>query len=117
MRAWFTIWSCFTVRPIDGRRCRSTAAHAIPPKDRTRLRSARRCSLPGPWGPPHLNTPRYFVYGIKYGSLNKYDSVFKCLIMVQEAGLPVGGEEFNQYAMLEVHYNNPERRNGNSKLN
>ncbi|XP_046669183.1 dopamine beta-hydroxylase [Homalodisca vitripennis] len=28
----------------------------------------------------------------------------------QEAGLPVGGEGYNLYAMLEVHYNNPELR-------
>lgn len=30
----------------------------------------------------------------------------------QEAGLPVGGSDFNGYVMLEVHYNNPELRKG-----
>ncbi|XP_069676915.1 tyramine beta-hydroxylase [Periplaneta americana] len=28
----------------------------------------------------------------------------------EEAGLPIGGLDFNPYVMLEVHYNNPERR-------
>ncbi|XP_011493800.1 PREDICTED: tyramine beta-hydroxylase [Ceratosolen solmsi marchali] len=26
----------------------------------------------------------------------------------EEAGLPIGGEEFNRHVMLEIHYNNPE---------
>lgn len=29
-----------------------------------------------------------------------------------EAGLPLGGPAANKYVMLEVHYNNPELRNG-----
>lgn len=29
-----------------------------------------------------------------------------------EAGLPIGGENFNRHVMLEVHYNNPELRSG-----
>ncbi|XP_008559438.1 dopamine beta-hydroxylase isoform X2 [Microplitis demolitor] len=33
-------------------------------------------------------------------------------IYPKEAGLSVGGELFNQYIMLEVHYNNPERIKG-----
>ncbi|XP_048507699.1 tyramine beta-hydroxylase isoform X2 [Athalia rosae] len=30
----------------------------------------------------------------------------------EEAGLPIGGEKFNRYVMLEIHYNNPELRVG-----
>ena len=30
----------------------------------------------------------------------------------EEAGLPIGGPEFNLYVMLEIHYNNPERKEG-----
>ncbi|XP_050695852.1 dopamine beta-hydroxylase-like [Eriocheir sinensis] len=30
----------------------------------------------------------------------------------QEAGLPVGGPDFNPYVMLEVHYNNPRKLSG-----
>lgn len=30
----------------------------------------------------------------------------------EEAGLAVGGEEFNPYVMLEVHYNNQEKKSG-----
>lgn len=33
--------------------------------------------------------------------------------MFQEAGLPIGGKDFNPYVMLEIHYNNPEKRGGN----
>lgn len=32
--------------------------------------------------------------------------------VLQEAGLPIGGPEFNSYIMLEVHYNNPGLRKG-----
>ncbi|KAK5640110.1 hypothetical protein RI129_010921 [Pyrocoelia pectoralis] len=32
-------------------------------------------------------------------------------IYPEEAGLPFGGPDFNPYIMLEIHYNNPERRN------
>jgi hypothetical protein len=32
--------------------------------------------------------------------------------LLQEAGLPIGGPDFNPYVMLEIHYNNPERRTG-----
>ncbi|XP_021938401.1 dopamine beta-hydroxylase [Zootermopsis nevadensis] len=28
----------------------------------------------------------------------------------EEAGLPIGGSDFNPYIMLEIHYNNPEKR-------
>nr|CAD7578455.1 unnamed protein product [Timema californicum] len=28
----------------------------------------------------------------------------------EEAGLPIGGPDFNSYVMLEIHYNNPEKR-------
>nr|CAD7448509.1 unnamed protein product [Timema bartmani] len=28
----------------------------------------------------------------------------------EEAGLPIGGPDFNPYVMLEIHYNNPEKR-------
>lgn len=31
----------------------------------------------------------------------------------EEAGLSIGGQEFNPYVMLEVHYNNPELQKGN----
>ncbi|XP_001602880.1 tyramine beta-hydroxylase [Nasonia vitripennis] len=31
----------------------------------------------------------------------------------EEAGLPIGGENFNRFVMLEVHYNNPELLAGN----
>ncbi|KAI4477894.1 hypothetical protein M0804_012374 [Polistes exclamans] len=31
----------------------------------------------------------------------------------EEAGLPIGGENFNPHVMLEVHYNNPELQAGN----
>lgn len=30
----------------------------------------------------------------------------------EEAGLPLGGPKANKYIMLEVHYNNPEMKNG-----
>ncbi|CAH1132464.1 unnamed protein product [Ceutorhynchus assimilis] len=30
----------------------------------------------------------------------------------EEAALPLGGETFNQYVMLEIHYNNPELKSG-----
>ena len=30
----------------------------------------------------------------------------------QEAGLAVGGEDFNPYVMLEVHYNNEKKESG-----
>ena len=30
----------------------------------------------------------------------------------QEAGLSIGGPDFNPYVMLEVHYNNPGLRGG-----
>ncbi|GJQ79982.1 Tbh, partial [Trypoxylus dichotomus] len=30
----------------------------------------------------------------------------------EEAGLPIGGPDFNKYIMLEVHYNNPKLRSG-----
>ena len=33
-------------------------------------------------------------------------SVSVC-VPLQEAGLPVGGPDFNPFVMLEVHYNNP----------
>lgn len=33
-------------------------------------------------------------------------------IYPEEAGLPLGGPMANKYVMLEVHYNNPELRNG-----
>lgn len=32
----------------------------------------------------------------------------------KEAGLPLGGRKANKYVMLEVHYNNPELKNGNT---
>lgn len=32
-----------------------------------------------------------------------------------EAGLPLGGPMANKYVMLEVHYNNPEMKNGKYK--
>lgn len=31
----------------------------------------------------------------------------------EEAGLPIGGPKSNKYVMLEVHYNNPELKDGN----
>ncbi|KOX68655.1 Tyramine beta-hydroxylase [Melipona quadrifasciata] len=34
-------------------------------------------------------------------------------IYPEEAGLSIGGENFNPYVMLEVHYNNPELQDGN----
>ncbi|KAL8625948.1 hypothetical protein ACOMHN_012540 [Nucella lapillus] len=30
----------------------------------------------------------------------------------EEAGVPIGGEDYSPYIMLEVHYNNPERKAG-----
>ncbi|CAG0879812.1 unnamed protein product [Darwinula stevensoni] len=33
----------------------------------------------------------------------------------QEAGLPIGGADFNRYVMLEVHYNNPDKISGKPK--
>ena len=51
---------------------------------------------------------------------NKYTDISKekpsnVSLTVQEAGLSIGGKTFNQYVMLEVHYNNPEKDKG--KLN
>jgi hypothetical protein len=37
-------------------------------------------------------------------------------LLFQEAGLPIGGPDFNPYVMLEVHYNNPERRTGECQV-
>lgn len=34
-------------------------------------------------------------------------------IYPEEAGLSIGGQNFNPYVMLEVHYNNPELQDGN----
>lgn len=34
------------------------------------------------------------------------------VVLRQEAGLPLGGADFNPYVMLEVHYNNPEHKSG-----
>lgn len=34
----------------------------------------------------------------------------------KEAGLPIGGPDFNQYVMLEVHYNNPGLLKGNKAI-
>lgn len=34
------------------------------------------------------------------------------MYIFQEASLPLGGEKFNPYVMLEIHYNNPEHRAG-----
>lgn len=34
------------------------------------------------------------------------------MALLQEAGLPIGGPDFNPYVMLEVHYNNPPLRGG-----
>lgn len=34
---------------------------------------------------------------------------------LKEAGLPIGGPDFNPYVMLEVHYNNPSIRGGMSQ--
>lgn len=36
----------------------------------------------------------------------------KPFIYPKEAGLPIGGADFNPYIMLEVHYNNPENKSG-----
>lgn len=41
--------------------------------------------------PRHTITPTFFLFRI----------------FSQEAGLPIGGPDFNGYVMLEVHYNNP----------
>ncbi|KAF0308702.1 Dopamine beta-hydroxylase [Amphibalanus amphitrite] len=34
------------------------------------------------------------------------------LVYPEEAGLPIGGPDFNPYVMLEVHYNNPNLKKG-----
>ncbi|XP_043230467.1 dopamine beta-hydroxylase-like isoform X1 [Amphibalanus amphitrite] len=34
------------------------------------------------------------------------------LVYPEEAGLPIGGPDFNPYVMLEVHYNNPNLKRG-----
>lgn len=34
------------------------------------------------------------------------------LTKFQEAGLPIGGPDYNRFVMLEVHYNNPELKAG-----
>ena len=36
------------------------------------------------------------------------------IVTFQEAGLAVGGEDFNPYVMLEVHYNNEKKESGES---
>ncbi|KAI4452995.1 dopamine beta hydroxylase related [Holotrichia oblita] len=41
-----------------------------------------------------------------------YPELTKKLYPLQEAGLPIGGPDFNKYIMLEVHYNNPKLRSG-----
>ena len=35
----------------------------------------------------------------------------------QEAGLALGGPDFNPYVMLEVHYNNQNKEQGQFKVN
>ena len=34
------------------------------------------------------------------------------IIITQETGLAIGGKSFNQYVMLEVHYNNQQMEAG-----
>ncbi|XP_046481129.1 tyramine beta hydroxylase isoform X1 [Neodiprion pinetum] len=36
----------------------------------------------------------------------------EAFVYPDEAGLPIGGEDFNRHVMLEVHYNNPELHSG-----
>ena len=38
--------------------------------------------------------------------------IYECIDGLKEAGLPIGGPDFNPYVMLEVHYNNPSSRGG-----
>lgn len=39
-------------------------------------------------------------------------SMFQPFTYPEEAGLPIGGPKFSRYVMLEVHYNNPELKEG-----
>lgn len=39
-------------------------------------------------------------------------ATIEIFIEFQEAGLPIGGIDFNPFVMLEVHYNNPTLRGG-----
>lgn len=41
--------------------------------------------------------------------------IYYLFLLPQEAGLPIGGPDFNGHVMLELHYNNPGLRKG--KLN
>ena len=42
---------------------------------------------------------------------------FTHIVLFQEAGLAVGGEDFNPYVMLEVHYNNEKKESGERIIN
>jgi hypothetical protein len=46
-----------------------------------------------------------------------HESISKYFVSsFQEAGLPIGGEQYNPFVMLEVHYNNEKKESGNDRL-
>jgi hypothetical protein len=53
----------------------------------------------------------FFTLRLKF-EFNSVILKYLNLICLQEAGLPIGGPDFNPYVMLEVHYNNPTIRGG-----
>jgi dopamine beta-monooxygenase len=61
--------------------------------------------------PEVQNYSLHCFYAVTQKSVVSAD-ITKRLALFQEAGLPIGGPDFNPYVMLEVHYNNPERRTG-----
>ncbi|XP_017887322.1 tyramine beta-hydroxylase [Ceratina calcarata] len=74
-------------------------------------------------GPPSLQVP---MYDGPCDAANRPDKTQICkkvlaawamgadaFVYPEEAGLSIGGKDFNPYVMLEVHYNNPELQGGN----
>lgn len=40
----------------------------------------------------------------------------KAMVFPEEAGFPIGGDDYSSYVLLEVHYNNPSKIAGTADL-
>lgn len=49
---------------------------------------------------------------MKMFTKNELKNVLTWYLFTQEAGLPIGGPEMNRFVKIEIHYNNPELRDG-----
>jgi hypothetical protein len=45
-------------------------------------------------------------------TLRIFANLFQPFTYPEEAGIPIGGKSFSRYVMVQVHYNNPERKAG-----